>query len=807
MCYKNKSLRYYLFAFSLLSLIFLSLQILFLRPVQAHESLRTLRIGVYENKPKIYTNPEGQPSGIFIDILKNIAEKENWKLVFISCGWVECLREVDAGKIDIMPDVAYTKTRDINLDYNKETVLEAWSQIYANKRISIRDISDLKGRRIALLSGSIQQKNLSQMMAGFGYKVKFIGADSYEDAFADVAKGDADVVVSNNFFGDSNFRNYGLVRTPIIFNPVSLYFATKSGTHADILKAIDQDLRELKSEPGSVYYSSQSNWLVQSPRAVVPGYILWILVAIGGVLLLSFIIILVLRRIVMIRTRNLVEANENLRLSEAKFRDLFNNHLAVKIIADPGSGRIFEVNKAAEQFYGWSSSQLCSMNMQEIDVNYSQENNENYLIKSYAQARHKLSDGSLKDVEIFSSQIEINGETLRHYIIHDVTEYRRLEEQYLQAQKMESVGRLAGGVAHDYNNVLGVILGYAELASLKVSPEDPMAPYLDEILTATKRSTDITRQLLAFARKQSINPKVIDVNEVVEGMIKMLRRLIGEDIELLWRPGKHLRPLRIDPSQLEQILVNLCVNARDAISGVGKIYIETQMQSFEKDDSSDYHDFVPGDFILLSVSDDGAGMDKETQDNIFEPFFTTKDVNQGTGLGLATVYGTVKQNNGFINVYSEPGEGATFRIYLPIYSGDEVKEVKRDEMEIPSGNNETILLVEDDAAIRKMTRLMLEKLNYRVLAADSAKDALRLAGLNSDDIQLMITDVIMPEMNGHDLAVEICALYPRIKVLFMSGYTADVIAQRGMLEEDVQLIHKPFSIRILAEQVKEILQQ
>jgi two-component system cell cycle sensor histidine kinase/response regulator CckA len=417
-----------------------------------------------------------------------------------------------------------------------------------------------------------------------------------------------------------------------------------------------------------------------------------------------------------------------------------------------------------------------------------------------------------KDGTLFTEQASIapvhdaSGRIVNYVAVkHDITEQLKLAVQLQQAQKMESVGRLAGGVAHDFNNMLSVILGYAELALDKVAPSEPLHADLNEILIAARRSIEITRQLLAFARKQTIAPKVLDLNANVESMLKMLRRLMGEDIDLAWRPQNNLWKIKIDPSQLEQILVNLCVNARDAIGDVGKITIETHRMTFDKAYCTDHAGFVPGEFVLLAVSDDGCGMDKETLDNIFEPFFTTKDVSRGTGLGLATIYGVVKQNNGFINVYSEPGKGSTFKIYLPRHEGKTEPEQTEIVTKVPTSSGEVVLLVEDEPAIRKMGKMMLERLGYEVLATDAPDEALRLAAEHPGGIHLLVTDVIMPGMNGRDLADQMHTLYPDIKTLFMSGYTADVIAHRGVLEEGVQFIHKPFSKKDLAVKVREIL--
>jgi len=391
-------------------------------------------------------------------------------------------------------------------------------------------------------------------------------------------------------------------------------------------------------------------------------------------------------------------------------------------------------------------------------------------------------------------------------VSRDITEEVNLREQMRQAQKMESVGRLAGGVAHDYNNMLSVILGYTDLALEKLDPGDPLSADLQEILGAARRSVDITRQLLAFSRRQTIAPRVLDLNETVESLLKMLRRLIGEDIELAWLPGARVWPIRMDPSQIDQILVNLCVNARDAITDVGSITIETDTKTFDDAYCADHPGFVPGDFVLLSISDDGCGMDKQIQEHLFEPFFTTKEIGKGTGLGLATVYGIVKQNNGFINVYSEPGQGTALRIYLPRHEAALQSLPKKGPATPDARGSETILLVEDEPRILRMTTMMLERLGYTVLPARTPGEAMGLAGEHAAGIHLLMTDVVMPDMNGRVLAERLQVLNPDLKVLFMSGYTANVIAHRGVLESGVYFIQKPFSKKELAEKVRAALQ-
>lgn len=401
------------------------------------------------------------------------------------------------------------------------------------------------------------------------------------------------------------------------------------------------------------------------------------------------------------------------------------------------------------------------------------------------------------------------GAVISHESITDrkraETEREKLQGQLGQAQKMESVGRLAGGVAHDFNNMLQSILGNAALALEEVPPGSPLRESLEEIQSSAQRSADLTRQLLAFARKQTISPKVLDLNDTVGGMLRMLRRLIGEDIDLAWMPGASLWPVRMDPSQVDQILANLCVNARDAISGSGKVTIATQNVRLGDTDVAGRSDVVPGEYVVLSVSDDGHGMDADTRAHLFEPFFTTKEPGKGTGLGLATVFGIVQQNQGSIEVTSERGQGTTFRILLPRVLVQTSAELP--EAVTPSrGGTETVLLVEDEGQILHLSRRILEQRGYTVLAAATPQAALTLASRHPGPIHLLITDVVMPGMNGKALFERLQASRGDLKCLFMSGYTANVIAHHGVLEEGVEFLQKPFTVEALAARVRKVLE-
>jgi signal transduction histidine kinase len=398
-----------------------------------------------------------------------------------------------------------------------------------------------------------------------------------------------------------------------------------------------------------------------------------------------------------------------------------------------------------------------------------------------------------------------------HGALQDITrqklaeaQHEKLEAQLRQAQKMDAIGRLAGGVAHDFNNMLSVILGNAHLTLDSLAPGDERTDEMKQVIDAAQRSADLTNQLLAFARQQPIAPALLDLNETIENMLKMLARMIGEDVALVWKPGADLRRIKMDRTQIDQVLTNLAVNARDAIAGVGTLVIETRNISFDQAYCDANSSYMPGAFVQLSVSDSGCGMDKESLEKLFEPFFTTKTVGNGTGLGLATTYGIVKQNGGFIHVYSEPGQGSSFRIYLPQSSDDRVQVGRGADGGTAPRGTETVLLVEDEEALMRVATRMLKGLGYTVVSASDPRQAIALAEQHPT-IELLMTDVIMPHMNGRELFETLSKPRPGLKCLFISGYTADVISHRGTLKEGVHFLQKPFVLGALARKVRDVL--
>lgn len=501
---------------------------------------------------------------------------------------------------------------------------------------------------------------------------------------------------------------------------------------------------------------------------------------------------------------------DTLRESNERFFSAFENAPTIMAISSLEGSRCLDVNQSFVDAFGFSRDELIGNSFIELGI-ISQSERKKILeaIEVHGRASNLeltyfTKSGKHLILNYYGQIIPVAGEKRLLSIALDITEQRRIEQQYYQSQKMESIGRLAGGVAHDFNNMLSIIIGQAELSLMQIEQSDPRRGRLEQILDAANRSAEITSQLLAFSRNQTIEPRVLDLNATVSGMLNMLRRLIGEDIDLTWNPGHGLRKVKIDPSRFDQIMANLCVNARDAVDGVGTIDIQTGNVSIEKGRWCDDADIAPGEYVMISVSDNGCGMSRDVMEHIFEPFYTTKEVGRGTGLGLATVFGIVRQSGGNIKVYSEPGQGTTFRIYFPAV---EDKAGARVEEETPlTGGSETVLVVEDEPAIMRLTTDMLSILGYTVYSANSPEEARVLAEKYKGEIDLLITDMIMPGMNGRDLSEQLLIVNPAMKRLFMSGYTANVMAKRCAMENDMHFLQKPFTIQLLAAKVREALQ-
>jgi len=522
----------------------------------------------------------------------------------------------------------------------------------------------------------------------------------------------------------------------------------------------------------------------------------------------------------------IVERNkteQQLKNSEKFLAAVIENIPDMIFVKDAKDLSFIRFNKAGEDLLGYSKEELIGKN----DYDFFSEHEADAFIR---KERDVLNSKQLLDIPEEIIQTKFRGERVLHtkkisiqdengqpvYLLgisEDITDKKKaedskkeLEEQLRQAQKMEAIGVLAGGVAHDFNNILTTIIGNANLALMEVGKDDALREEIEDIKIAGERAAALTRQLLAFSRKQIIQPKILDLNELLSGTEKMLGRLLGEDVEILTIFEPALWQVEADPGQMEQVIMNLAVNARDAMPMGGKLTIETANVDLDKNYLSEHGiEGTPGHYVMLAISDTGSGMDKETQEHIFEPFFTTKELGKGTGLGLSTVYGIAKQNKGFIWVYSEPGQGTTFKIYLPkVKEGAEAEEKEQTPV-LELGGSETVLIVEDDDGLRKIAETVLKQRGYKVLKAENGEDALRVSEAHDGSIDLLITDVVMPKMGGRETAERLQPLYTQIKVIYMSGYTDNAIVRHGVLEPGLNFLEKPFTPEGLAQKVREVL--
>jgi PAS domain S-box-containing protein len=505
-------------------------------------------------------------------------------------------------------------------------------------------------------------------------------------------------------------------------------------------------------------------------------------------------------------------AEQELRESEAKFLKAFHTNPAAILIADLTSELYLDANETFERITGYRREEIVGRGWSQVRLWADPHERDKALNRILKEGRlrnfefvFRKKSGELGTGLLSAELIEIGGQQCAITASVDITERIRLEMQLRQAQKLEGLGRLAGGVAHDFNNLLMVINGYSDFVLKKLAAEDPLYLPIQEINKAGERAASLTKQLLAFSRKQIIEPKPLDLNAIVNDAERMFQRLIGEDIELAISLDPLLGQIMADPAQIQQVLMNLIINARDAMVDGGKLEISTKNIDIDERGAGAHPDGGPGRYVLMTVTDTGIGMSEETIQRIFDPFFTTKRQDTGTGLGLAMVYGAVRQSGGWIEVSSQPGHGASFRIYLPRIDGRPVQDSVRSTLTRTLYGGETVLIVEDQEDVRRLIRTILESYGYRVLVAENGIEALRLTEEHPAEIHLLLTDIILPGMNGKTLSEQMRVLLPKLKVIFISGYPEDVISRRGVLEQDVAYLPKPFSPERLAVKVREVL--
>ena len=774
--------------------------------------------GDYGYPPFEFLDDRGRPAGFIVELTQAIAREMDMDIQIRLGPWSETVQALVNGDIDAVQGMFYTDERSRTLDFSTPHMVSYYvSAVHKDHGHPPETMAGLAGRHLVVQAGDVMQDFLAKELPDA--RVSFL--ETQADVLQALSDGRYDCALVpriNALYLIDEKGLHNLTLGSRHFFAGDYAYAVKKGQTA-LTAQFSEGLKLL--EQSGEYRRIYDKWLgvYQEDQMTVIRALRYLAMALIPLLLILVAVFLwswTLRRQVTRKTQEVRESAERFHT--------FAELSPVGIVVSDEQENTLYVSPKFTDLFGYTLADMPSVNQwwdlacPDPELRENVRHKWRQVIEAAGKNHSEIQpmeypfrckDGTVREIEF---RMATTGK-INIVVFTDISdrkkhekEQEKLQAQLVLAQKMESVGRLAGGVAHDFNNMLGVIIGYSEIGMLKAGPQDRFYEDFKEILKAAERSADITRQLLAFARKQAIQPQLMNLNKVVEGALTMLRRLIGEDIHLVWEPGADLKPVYMDGSQVDQILTNLLVNARDAIEGVGSITIETGHAVFDPAYCADHPGFKPGEFVMLAVSDDGCGMDKETLEKVFEPFFSTKSAGKGTGLGLATVYGIVKQNDGFINVYSEPGGGTTVRIYLPRHEGVTATAPLPDRAPVPQGRGETILIVEDEAAILVLGRKMLENLGYQVLEASGPDKALELAKDHAAEIDLLLTDVVMPQMNGRDLAKQIQRVCPGIRILFMSGYTANVIAHRGILDPDVNFIQKPFSKNALAVKVREILE-
>jgi PAS domain S-box-containing protein len=794
-------------------------------------AVQTVRVGVYQNRPLVFMDADGQAQGIYVDLLNYTASLEGWDLHWVPGTWQQCLERLEKGEIDLLTGIAFTGDRSRQYDFSREQVLVEWGQIYtAGPESGINSVIDLKGGSVAVMTGDIFNAAARSLVARFGISCRFVETDSLHKVMEMVESGAVNAGVVNRLFGVQYESYYRVRRTSIIFEPLELRFAAPKGRGGPLLTVIDRYLARLKKQPESVYFQTQSQWLGSSPLALIPEWVDWVAATAGGLVVLFLVVSLWLRSLVAKRTSELSAKNmelkreiserevveQALRESEQRFRDLFDN-ITDFIFTHDLEGRILSINRSGARILGYLPERIIGKHVTEFLAPQQGEPARKHYLEKIRQLGYQEGVAVVRTVSGESRYIEF-----RNYLVstdgqdpyvsasgRDITErqaaeeeLRRLQANLAQSQKMEAVGTLAGGIAHDFNNILQVISGLAEQAGDACGNGQHPGEVLEQMEGQVRRASELVQQLLAFGRKAETRLSPQHLNKVVQEAVKLLERTIPKMISIEWRLAGDLFMIEADPTQMQQIVMNLAGNAADAMADGGRLLIESaNAVGLVKD-------LARCNLVVLSVSDNGIGMDQATLERIFEPFFTTKEVGRGTGLGLSTVYGIVQKHGGWVTCHSQPGQGARFEMVLPARAGKGGREeLAADQPQLPEGGTETILVVDDEPAIVRTAGETLAHYGYQVLSAASGEEALDMLSSNGNKVDLVVLDLGMPGMGGLKCLQEIINRDPAARVLVASGYSTQAQADRTRTQGASGFLPKPYRLPDLLNQVRAILDQ
>lgn len=766
-----------------------------------------VRVGVEDYEPYSFVGPDGRITGFAVELMEEVAREQGLEIELVYKPWDELLRDIQAGRIDVLANIGYTEARTRFLDYSVQHARLLQGVVVRKELKNVTTVEELRSRRFAAAKNSLPYDWL--VNHGFGEGIVVTGDPRESLSVVNAGRADALVMsrpVATKYIRDGGMTNVVITNLAVPGLDSSYHFAVRKGDAALLLK-LNEGLVEVR-ESGE-YDRLYEKWLgplqarplrFKDVRPYLPPF----------AVLVAIVVFALYRQRRLLR--ELARQAAALRESEDRYRRFFNEDLAGAFIFDP-AGRIVACNPSFAAIFGFAGvEQAVASNVAELHLNPAAHTALLGQLRPAQPIRDREIEMRRKDgrpvfvvahlIGSFDSQgalAEIKG-----YVI-DNTEKRRLEEQLRQSQKMEAIGQLAGGVAHDFNNILTVIISQSSLALYTERLDASVRAALVEIHNAGQRAASLTRQLLAFSRKQIIQPVVCNLNVIALGMEKMLRSLIGEDIRFELSLAPDLGAVRADPGQLEQTLLNLAVNARDAMPHGGRLSIATANVDLTPAEAAHYGGLPAGAYVKLSVTDTGSGMDAETLAHIFDPFFTTKGVGRGTGLGLASVYGIVRQHHGNIAVQSATGTGTVFTIHLPRLAEPAPPLRPAENPQLPARGAGSLLVVEDNEIVRETVTLTLRSHGYEVSEAASGEEAMRLAESRDQPFDLVLTDLVMPEMNGRELSERLRRRWPDCRVMFMSGHTDDAVFRRDSFHSGVPFLQKPFTPVDLLEKVRRII--
>ena len=809
-----------IFILPLFFILFFILSNTFSPTIVSGKEQKLIRVGVYENSPKIYTDSNGAVAGFWSDLIENIADKENWNIRYIHGNWNECLERLSNNEIDIMLDVAFTEKRNQLYAFSKIPVLTSWSRLYVKKNNQdIKSITDLENKKIAALKGSVNLEGaggIKEIVQSFNINCTFLKLDNYTKVFEALNNNLADAGVTNRNYGNKNEKKFNLKKTPIMFQPINMQFAfpKNSLTGKYCSERIDYHMDRFLEDNNSLYYQLLEEYFeTEIAKKTVEIFPTWLKAAlqITGTILFVLIVAVFISRIQIKRKTNEINAkNKALTKSEEKYRTLVENANDAIFVAQDGVIKFS--NKKTEELTGYSSEEIRELPF--ADLIHPDD-------KSRVLSRYKKritgakptstytfkiihKSGSEKTVQLNTVLIQWEERPGTLNFLRDITQQTKIESQLKQAQKMESIGTLAGGIAHDFNNILFPIMGHTEMLLHDAGENNPFTTSLKEIYTSTLRARDLVKQILTFSRQERNELKLLKLQPVIKEVLKLVRSTTPSTIDIKQDIMENSGIIKADPTQIHQIIMNLSTNAYHAMENTGGTLNITLKEVNLSEHDLITHEIEPGYYYCLTVSDTGVGIDKNITDKIFDPFFTTKEQGKGTGMGLSVVYGIVKKMNGAIKVYSEPGNGTEFHVYLPKAEKTAEKEKTRTD-EAPIGGNEHILLVDDEASIAAVEKKLLERLGYKVTSRISSMEALETFKSNPDKFDIVITDMAMPNMPGDKLSSELIKIRPDIPILLCSGFSENMSEEKAASIGIKSFLLKPIVTRDLSQKIRKAL--